>query len=112
MVNVLSLAFFSLLTVGILPVVFFSLASDRRRRCKRFFEHGIEATAVISSIEHEDLAFGEKMARVRYEFEADGRARRDADVVMPILADRWRVGETVQVLYLPDRDYDSIIIST
>lgn len=51
------------------------------------------------------------MVRVRYEFEADGQIRRDSDVTLPVVADRWRIGDTVEVLYLPDREYDSVIIS-
>ena len=51
-----------------------------------------------------------KIARVGYEFEADGELHRDVDQVLPVIADRWREGDLVQVLYLPDQGYDSVII--
>ena len=60
----------------------------------------------------QDMAFGEKLTKVSYEFEADGEIHRDTDVVLPSVAGRWRVGEQVQVLYLAERDYDSVIISS
>jgi hypothetical protein len=49
---------------------------------------------------------------VRYEFSADGRTFRDSDQVLPTIAARWDPGTVIQVLYLPDADYDSVIIST
>jgi hypothetical protein len=49
---------------------------------------------------------------VRYEFEADGRLHRDSDLAMPRIAAGWDPGSVVQVLYMPDADYESVIIST
>lgn len=60
----------------------------------------------------ETVAFGEKLARVSYEFEADGRLFRDSDQMLPIIANLWKPGDPVQIPYIPDRDYDSVIIST
>ena len=53
-----------------------------------------------------------KLARVRYEFEVDGRQFRNADQVLTSIADRWDRGTPIQILYLPHEDYDSVIIST
>ncbi len=110
--TILVVGFFSVITAGTLPMVFLSMANDWRRRLRPFFLHGLPAMAVVSDIELVDSAFGEKLARVRYEFEADGTLHRDADQVLPVSADRWRSGDKIQVLYLPDRGYDSVIIST
>lgn len=52
------------------------------------------------------------MTRVRYEFEADGRVRRDVDSVLPSIAARWDPGDSIHILYRADRDYESMIIST
>ena len=103
--------FFSVLTAGVLPITFFSMASTRRRRLKRFFVEGIPASATITDIDWEVVAFEVKMARVKYEFQADGQLRRDADLTLPVIANRWRVGDRIDVLYLPYRNYDSLIVS-
>jgi len=110
--DVLSVVFFSVLTAGILPIIFFSVARARRRRLRKFFEEGLPAVAEIMDFRLEDLAFEVKLTRVRYEFAADGRTHRGSDTVLPVFADRWRAGEHIEVLYLPHRDYDSVIVST
>ena len=109
--SLVAFLFFSVLTAGIMPVVFFSIANERRRRLKVFFRKGVPALATIQDFGSQDMAFGEKLAKVSYEFTADGELHRDTDVVLPSVAGRWRVGEQVQVLYLPERNYDSVIIS-
>ena len=107
----LSLVFFSVVTAGVLPVVFWTQAQARRRRLKEFLVHGLPATARFIGSAPESIGFDVKLARVRYEFEVDGRKLRDSDTVLPWLADRWDVGSEIHVLYRPDRDYDSVIVS-
>lgn len=102
----------SVLTAGILPVVFFSISRARRRRLRRFLRDGMPATAEIFRIEFESIPFDEKLARVSYQFEADGVLHRDSDQVMPMFANRWQAGDQVQILYITDHAYDSVIIST
>jgi hypothetical protein len=109
--ELLTVAFFSVVTVGVLPLVFASMARTRRQRVRRFLESGAPAVAEIVGIRLESTAFDVKIARVSYQFEADGQVRRDVDQVLPVIADRWREGDLVQVLYLPEREYDSVIIS-
>jgi hypothetical protein len=104
-------AFFSVVTVGVLPIIFFSMAAERRRRLRRFFRNGLPAVGSILSIQLETTAFGEKMARVTYEFEADGLLHRDSDQILPTSAVRLQPGEQLHVLYMPGNDYDSVIIS-
>jgi serine/threonine protein kinase len=111
-VDWLGLAFFTVLTAGSLPVVFFSMARARRRRLRRFVRDGVPGTAEVLGIGTEPTAFGEKIAMVSYQFEADGALHRDADRVLPVIAARWQPGDYVQILYLPAEDYDSVIIST
>jgi serine/threonine protein kinase len=108
----LMFAFFSLLTVGILPAVFFSIHSSRKKRFKPFLLRGFPATARVLDMQSEKLAFEERLTRVRYEFEADGHLRRGSEQVLPAIATRWDRGDQIQVLYLPERNYDSVIIST
>jgi serine/threonine protein kinase len=108
--DVLSLIFFSVMTAGILPITFLSIARTWRRRLRRFFREGTPASAEILGIRLEKIAFGQHLARVSYEFEADGRMHRDVDQVLPVIADRWQPGDRVQVLYIPERDYDSVIL--
>jgi len=60
----------------------------------------------------EPVGFEVSMMRVRYEFEADGLLQRDSDQVLPSIAGRWDAGTAIQILYLPEAQYDSVIIST
>jgi serine/threonine protein kinase len=110
--DVVAFIFFSVVTAGVLPMVFFGMASQRRRRLRMFFERGTSSQALILSMQLETIAFAEKMMRVNYEFEADGLVKRDSDQIMPVIANKWAVGDRIQVLYMAERDYDSVIIST
>jgi serine/threonine protein kinase len=107
----LSLTFFSVITAGILPITYISLANGRRRRMKRFFRDGIPGVAEVLKTEIQGLPFDEKIARVSYQFEADGELHRDSDTVLPIIADRWQPGDRIPILYLPARGHDSVIVA-
>ena len=106
-----SLVFFSVITAGILPIVFIQMASVRRKRMKRFFRDGTPGVATILKTESQTTAFDEKMTRVTYEFEADGALHRDTDSVLPVIGDRWQRGDRVPILYIPGRSYDSVIVA-
>jgi serine/threonine protein kinase len=110
-IDVLSLLLFSITTAGILPLMFFSMARSRRRRLRHFLREGSPAVAEVLSIRMEPTAFGQELARVSYQFGADGFQHRDSDQVLPAIADRWQRGDCVQILYLPHEGYDSVIIS-
>lgn len=107
--DLLGVVFFSVVTAGILPMVFLSLASSRRRRLRRFFKLGTPALAEIIDFRLEDVGFEVKLTRVRYQFTADGQVWRGSDVTLPVIADRWREGDRIEILYLPGRNYDSMI---
>ena len=110
--DILLFGFFSVITAGILPGIFVSLYLARKRRYKPFLIHGLPASARVLDMVQEKTAFDEKLTRVRYEFEADGHRHRGSDQVLPAIAERWDPGDTIQILYRPDRGYDSVIIST
>lgn len=109
--GVVNVALFSVLTAGILPLVFFGVARSRRRRLRRFFREGVPGVAEILDFSPEDIAFNVKHTRVRYEFQADGTTQRGGDLVLPVVADRWRAGDRIEILYIPERNYDSVIVS-
>jgi hypothetical protein len=100
----------SAVSFGILPAVVLSQVRARRRRLRRFFELGAPAIAEITGIEAagSDLV---KLALVRYEWTADGEVHRDSDETFARISDKWRAGDRIPILYLPDHNYDSVIIS-
>ena len=110
-VDVLSLVVFSIVTAGVLPLMFFSMARARRRRLRHFLREGAPGLAEVLSIRMEPTAFAQELARVTYQFEADGLLHRDTDQALPAIADRWQPGDRVQILYLPHEGYDSVIVS-
>ncbi|MGE0443342.1 MAG: serine/threonine protein kinase [Gemmatimonadales bacterium] len=100
-----------LITFGIVPAILFAQASAQRRRLRHFFTEGTPAVAEITSIEQEKDEFGVRYGRVRFQFLADGGIHRGSDRVPVRVADRWRPGDEIEVLFLPDADYDALIIS-
>ena len=104
--------FFSVLTFGILPIITLGRVRSRRNRLRPFFINGLPARATVLELARETVEFGGKLVRVRYEFETDGRRHRGSDWVLPSIADTWDVGDSIEVLYLPEREYDSVIVST
>ncbi len=108
--SVASLVFFSILTAGMLPVVYIGMARRWRKRLRRFFREGTPAMAEVVGIELERIPFDETLARVTYQFEADGQLHRDSDQVLPSVSRRWQAGDRIQILYIAGRDYDSAIV--
>ena len=104
-------AFLSVVTIGILPAVFWGTYLNRKRRLKPFFLRGIPATARVIDLEQHDIGFGGKLTRVRYEFEVNGRRYRAVDRVLPSLTEWWESGTLINILYLPDEQYDSVIVA-
>ncbi|MGH7537435.1 MAG: serine/threonine-protein kinase [Gemmatimonadales bacterium] len=110
--DLLSVIFFSILTAGVLPLVFIGLSRARKRRLRVFFAEGVPALAEIVDFREEEVGFEVKLTRVRYEFGADGQTRRGSDLTLPVVADRWRAGDRIEILYMPSRDYDSVIATS
>jgi hypothetical protein len=107
--DLVGVIFFSVITAGILPMVFVGLSQSRKRRLRRFFQLGTPAAAEVLDFREEDVGFQVKLTRVRYEFVADGQTWRGSDLTLPVIADRWRAGDRIEILYLPGRNYDSMI---
>lgn len=104
--------FIGIITLGVLPAAIAAVGMARRRRLKRFFALGTLAIAEVTSIEGEKDELGGRHGRVRFQFEADGQLFRGSDTVSQVVADRWRPGDQIEILYLPEADYDGVIIST
>jgi serine/threonine protein kinase len=111
LLTILLTAFFSVITLGVLPLNFIWIARARRNRLVPFLRDGLSATARVTDFKEDQTGFGEKLIRVRYDFDADGRTHRGSDQVHPTVAERWRAGDTIEIVYLPDRGYDSVIVS-
>ena len=109
--DVASIAFFSVLTIGIMPVIFWNFAAAKRRRMQDYFRDGVPALADVTKMEPQEMAFDEKLMRVSFQFTVDGRVYRDADTVLPAIADRWQPGDRIPILYLPERDCDAVIVA-
>lgn len=107
-----TVAAFGVLTFGILPLIFYSHARGRRRRLARFLRHGVEGEGEVLRIDTEKAPHGENVAKVTYQFTVDGVLHRDADQVSVAVAQRWAVRDVVRILYLPEEDFRSVIIST
>lgn len=106
----LALGLVSLASFGIWPAIALGSAAQHRIRLRRFFKNGTPTIATILDIQVEKNSLEQKMARVSYEFEADGLLHRDSDLVLPTTGVRLRPGEHVHVLYIAERDHDSVIV--
>ncbi|MCL4864307.1 MAG: serine/threonine protein kinase, partial [Gemmatimonadales bacterium] len=100
--------FLGLVTFGVLPAIVAARAGGRRRRLRRFLSLGTPAIAEIISIDSEKDELGIRLGRVRFQFQVDGVLHRDSDTVLQSVADRWRPGDQVEILYIPEEDYDGI----
>ena len=105
------IVFLSVVSIGIMPLMFALSARSRRKHLEKFFQRGQPAVARIQTITVTSSQFGDRGARVTYEFEADGQLHRGGDHLRPAVADRWREGDAIAVLYLPDEDYESVVIT-
>ncbi len=104
--------FLGLISLGILPAMVAAVSVARRRRLKRFFALGTPAMAEVTAIEGEKDELGGRQGRVRFQFEADGALHRGGDLVSQTVSDRWQPGDQVEILYIPEADYDAVIVST
>jgi hypothetical protein len=104
--------FMGIVTFGVLPAILAATAASRRKTLQRYFKLGTPTVAEITSIEGEKDELGGRHGRVRFQYEADGQLHRSSDKVAQTLADKWRPGDEIEILYLPEDNYDGIIIST
>lgn len=110
-VSFLAAGMLSVVTFGVMPLIIVSAVGTQRNRVRQFLQKGTPTDATILAMDPETNSMGAKAMRVRYQFEVEGRLIRSSELVSRNRADRWQVGETVQIVYLPDRDDESMIIS-
>ncbi|MBK9752677.1 MAG: hypothetical protein IPO88_04065 [Nannocystis sp.] len=94
----------ALVSFGLIVFIGYVQAKQRASRLTYFFREGRPALA--------RLLGNDGRGGWTYEFVVDGVARRGADTPLASIARRWHPGDTVQVLYLVVRDYDSVIVET
>jgi serine/threonine protein kinase len=109
--DMLAIGFFSLISMGIIPLIWVGNSRARKRRLRHFLRNGIEVIGEVRGIETETNSLGEKLGKVTYEFTANGDVHRDADRVPASIAQRWAPGHGIRLLYIPEEEFDSIIIS-
>ena len=97
-----------LVTMGIVPLVYLIWHVSRQARTREFFVHGVMATGRVLQVMKTSMEWYE----VSYEFTLDGVTRRGADTVFPAVARLWHTGDEVELLVLPDKGYDSIVVSS
>jgi hypothetical protein len=106
-----SVVFLGLATFGILPVVFYAHAQSMRRRFAHFLAHGLEAEGEIRAMETETTSFGTKVSKVSYDFTVGGEVYRNADRVDLAIGERMAPGDRIRVLYIPEENFDSVVVS-
>ncbi|MBC8087961.1 MAG: hypothetical protein H7Z40_11905 [Phycisphaerae bacterium] len=106
----LMLASATVFTLGVYPAVFIAYARARRRRLRKFIQYGYPAMARVHRIDSEEIAFAQRLARVHYEFEVDGVRHRDSDQALPLASGRLELNDYVEILYIPDDQFDSVIV--
>jgi len=109
--SALAMLMMGMVTFGILPIIALARAHTRRQRVQRFLREGHPATAEIVSMQDAKDDMGAKLSRIRYQWVVDGELHRDSDEVLARFSDKWLAGDQIQILYLPDAGYDSLIIS-
>jgi serine/threonine protein kinase len=106
-----TVVFLGVATVGILPLLFYAHAQSVRRRFAHFLAHGLEAEGEIRAMETETTSFGTKLSKVSYDFTVAGEVYRNADRVDAAIGERWAPGDRIRVLYIPEENFDSVVVS-
>jgi len=95
--------------LGIVPLIYGIWHVSRKARARVFFERGIPATGRLLQVQ---INTSYEWLEVTYEFTLDGVTHRGADTMFPAVARLWQAGDEVELLVLPDREFDSIIVSS
>ncbi|MDC0670601.1 serine/threonine-protein kinase [Nannocystis radixulma] len=95
-----------LMSLGLAPLVFWIFYNARRTRARPFFLHGVAVSGRILQVQKTEWI------QVTYEFIHAGATRRGVDTIIPAVAGRWQPGDVIELLVLPERNYDSIIITS
>ena len=108
----LGMVFLGLISFGVLPAVLVAKSHIRSQRVLKFLENGLPAIAEIITMQDAKDDMGLKISRIRYQWQVDGQFHRGADEVLATRSDKWLVGDQIQILYLPNENFDSLVIST
>ncbi|WP_434425180.1 serine/threonine protein kinase [Nannocystis pusilla] len=95
-----------LMSLGIAPIIFWFMYRARRTRAHAFFVHGVPVSGRILQVQKTEWI------QVTYEFVHAGATHRGVDTIISAVAGRWQPGDVIELLVLPERNYDSIIISS
>lgn len=95
-----------LLSIGFAPLALWIFCNTRRTKARPFFLNGVPVPGRILQVQKTEWI------QVTYEFVHGGATHRGVDRVIPAVAGRWQPGDVIELLVLPERNYDSIIIST
>ena len=104
----LLVVFVGLISLGIVPLIYWLWYKSRRAKTRRFFEQGVPASGRILQLQKDATDW----YAVTYEFTLDGATHRGLDTVFPAVAGLWHAGDTIELLVLPEQQYDSIIITS
>ncbi|MDC0720389.1 serine/threonine-protein kinase [Nannocystis bainbridge] len=95
-----------LMSLGIAPLIFWFTCRARRTRAHPFFVHGVPVSGLILQVQRTEWI------QVTYEFVHAGATHRGVDTIIPAVAGRWQPGDAIELLVLPERNHDSIIVSS
>jgi len=95
-----------LVSLGVAPLIFWIFYNARCTRVRPFFLHGVPVSGRILQVQKT------AWIQVTYEFVHAGATRRGVDTVIPAVAGRWQPGDVIELLVLPERNHDSIIITS
>jgi serine/threonine protein kinase len=98
----------ALMSMGIVPIIFWIWHHTRRNRARPFFERGVPASGRILQM----LKNSSDWIEVTYEFVHAGATHRGVDSMIPAVAGRWQPGDVIELLVLPERNHDSIIVTS
>ncbi|MBN2382794.1 protein kinase [bacterium] len=105
------IAISSIMTAGILPLVEWKSYKKLKRNVTRFFTQGTLALGrVQKTVSGRSNYSGARVYHVLYSFEVEGREIRASGDLRPKMAQFWKEGTPVYVLYMPEDPAQSIII--
>ncbi|MFC1852274.1 serine/threonine protein kinase [candidate division CSSED10-310 bacterium] len=99
----------SVISLGLLPAIHYVHYLARKKKYIRYFKTGVYTTAELINISRNTEA-GAPWFSVTYRFWVDGEIQWGKDKIIPSAARFWKPGDQVHILYLPVKNYASVII--
>ncbi len=97
-----------LITLGIVPIVYYADVSGRRGRYDEVFRDGVQTDGTVVSVHGSEMA--NLYGTLGYEYEVAGQAYRSF-IDYPIgLRNFWSIGDRLAVLYLPTDPSRSCVV--